>query len=198
MTLSKRALDLALVIIAMPVLILVFLIVSLAIKMDDGGPVFFVQERVGHRGTMFQILKFRTMIENAERKGPLITVAGDARITRVGRWLRSSKFDELPQLINVLRGEMSLVGPRPEVPRYVRMYTTEQRKILDLKPGITDPASIHYLDESGVLATEAHPEKAYIERIMGDKIRMNLAYAKRANCMTDIRVILDTLLKLRS
>lgn len=197
MRFSKRVLDLALVIIAAPVVVPIFLLIAFAIKLDDGGSVFFVQERVGYRGAVFRMLKFRTMIENAERKGPLITIAGDTRITRAGRWLRSSKLDELPQLINVLRGEMSLVGPRPEVPYYVRMYTAEQRKVLDLKPGITDPASIHYLDESGVLAKESDPEVVYINRIMDDKIRMNLIYAEHASWITDIQVILATLLKLR-
>lgn len=197
MRLSKRILDLALVIIAAPVVIPIFLLTALAIKLGDGGSVFFVQERVGYRGAVFRMLKFRTMIENAERKGPLITIAGDSRITRTGRWLRSSKLDELPQLINVLCGEMSLVGPRPEVPYYVRMYTAEQRKVLELKPGITDPASIHYLDESGALAKESDPEQVYINHIMGDKIRMNLTYAENASWITDMQVILATVLKLR-
>ena len=166
--------------------------VAVAILLDSGPPVLFRQERIGFRGRPFRILKFRTMRASGG-SGALLTVAGDARITRVGRWLRRTKLDELPQLLNVLRGEMTFVGPRPEVARYVAQYTTDERRVLELKPGITDPASNKYRDESALLADAADPERLYVEEIMPDKIRMNLAYAERASVLTDTLEILRTL-----
>jgi lipopolysaccharide/colanic/teichoic acid biosynthesis glycosyltransferase len=193
MKLSKRVVDLVLVLIAAPFVAPLFLIVALSIKLDDGGPVFFAQERVGFRGSLFRMLKFRTMVQDAEREGRLITVANDARITRAGRWLRKSKLDELPQLLNVLRGDMSLVGPRPEVPKYVARYSVDQRKVLDLVPGITDPASIAFRDEASLLVDCKNPEQAYIERIMPEKIALNLAYASKSGILRDMMVIMGTL-----
>jgi lipopolysaccharide/colanic/teichoic acid biosynthesis glycosyltransferase len=174
-----------------------FVLVGIAIRLDvrngAGGPVFFAQERVGRYGVRFRMWKFRTMRVNAERSGAQLTVGADSRITRVGRWLRRSKIDELPQLFNVLRGEMSLVGPRPEVPRYVALYDDAERVVLDLVPGITDPASIRYRDEASVLAHAADPERCYIDEIMPEKIRINLEYAERATPFSDLLVILSTL-----
>jgi lipopolysaccharide/colanic/teichoic acid biosynthesis glycosyltransferase len=138
--------------------------------------------------------KFRSM--RASTGGPLITAAGDPRITRVGRLLRGTKLDELPQLWNVLLGEMSLVGPRPEVRRYVDRYTVEQRRLLALTPGITDPASLAFIDEELILAREPDPERAYIERIMPRKIQLNLRYAERATLATDVQTLASTLLAL--
>jgi lipopolysaccharide/colanic/teichoic acid biosynthesis glycosyltransferase len=170
-----------------------FLIVAIFIKIDDRGPVFFRQVRVGKNGKPFRIWKFRTMVTDAERMGKPLTVGGDPRITRVGYWLRRTKLDELPQLLNVLLGEMSLVGPRPEVPPYVSFYTGEELKVLELKPGITDPASIHYRHENELLAQAPNPEQVYLERIMPEKIRMNLEYACRASFWTDLCIIVKTM-----
>ncbi len=168
-------------------------LIALWIKWDSPGPVFFRQVRVGRQGRHFRIFKFRTMAHDPE-PGPQITTAGDSRITRCGRLLRAGKFDELPQLINVLKGEMSLVGPRPEVPRFVEYYTEEERRVLELRPGITDPASIKYRHESAILASAEDPQRTYIEEIMRDKLKINLEYAEKAGLFSDFRVILGTLL----
>ncbi len=163
------------------------------IKIEDSGPIFFIQERVGYRGKLFRMIKFRTMVRDADKVGTAITIGNDPRITRIGRWLRRFKLDEFPQLFNVLKGEMSFVGPRPEVPRYVAAYNDREREVLKLTPGITDPASIIYRNESEILSKFEDPEKQYIEKIMPDKIRINLEYARRANIISDIFVILQTL-----
>jgi lipopolysaccharide/colanic/teichoic acid biosynthesis glycosyltransferase len=192
MRLGKRVFDLLLTVPGLLLLCPVFAVVAFAVWLGDRGPVFFRQERVGWRGVPFRMWKFRTMRVDAERMGPQLTVGRDPRITRVGAWLRRTKVDELPQLLNVLTGEMSLVGPRPEVERYVELYTEDQARVLELVPGITDPASIAFRDESEVLALEADPERAYVERIMPEKIRLNLAYAERSSVLTDLVVILRT------
>lgn len=171
----------------------IFLAVALLILLGDRGPVFFRQRRVGRQGVPFDILKFRTMVVNAEQLGAQITVGADPRVTRVGRWLRQTKLDELPQFLNVLRGEMSLVGPRPEVPRYVALYTPAQQRVLALTPGITDPASIRYRDESAVLAAHPDPDRLYVEEIMPAKIGLNLTYAGASSCWSDLAVIGRTL-----
>jgi lipopolysaccharide/colanic/teichoic acid biosynthesis glycosyltransferase len=170
-----------------------FLMVAVAIKFGDRGPVFFKQERVGLNGQTFRILKFRTMATRSEGSGLSITVGHDARITPVGRWLRKWKVDELPQLINVFLGEMSLVGPRPEVPRYVAMYNREQAGVLLLRPGITDAASITYRHENDILQRAKDPETFYIQNIMPNKIRINLQYAAHATVWTNFKIILATL-----
>ncbi len=196
MTAGKRFLDVCGALIGLVALWPVGLVVALAITLEDGGPVFFRQERVGAGGRRFRIWKFRTMVVDAEQRGRPLTVGADPRVTRVGRWLRRHKLDELPQLLNVLAGEMSLVGPRPEVPRYVAHYTPEQQAVLRLIPGITDPASIRYYDESEHLARAADPERCYIEEIMPEKIRLNLEYAAHATPWTDLQVVLSTLRRL--
>lgn len=188
----KRLFDLALALPGLLLLSPLLLVVALLIKLDSRGPALFRQTRVGKHGRPFQILKFRTMVTDAEKRGGQLTTAGDSRITRCGRVLRATKLDELPQLINVVRGEMSLVGPRPEVPRYVEMYTDAQRRVLDLTPGITDPASIRYRDESAVLAAAEDPETFYVEVVMPEKIRLNLDYAAKASLFGDLGVILRT------
>lgn len=192
----KRLLDVFAAAIGLFFLWPLLLVIALLVKLGDRGPVFYRQERVGHRGTPFRIWKFRTMVVSADAKQQLITVGSDARITRVGYWLRKLKFDELGQLINVLKGEMSLVGPRPEVPKYVALYSDQQKEVLQFKPGITDPASIKYSNESELLAQAADPERKYVDEIMPDKIRINLEYAKSATVLTDVQVILKTLAKL--
>jgi lipopolysaccharide/colanic/teichoic acid biosynthesis glycosyltransferase len=193
MTPGKRALDLLAGGVGLVVGVPVFLVVAAAVKLDDGGPVFFRQERVGRHGRRFRIWKFRSMAADAERTGRPLTVGDDPRVTRVGRWLRAWKLDELPQLLNVVRGEMSLVGPRPEVPRYVELYTLEQSRVLDLTPGITDPASIRYRNEAEALERADDPEAAYIDTLMPEKIRLNLEYGDVATVWSDLRVILRTL-----
>lgn len=170
-----------------------FLLVALAIKLDGPGPVFYRQERIGRWGRPFKILKFRTMSTGADRSGPLLTVGGDSRITRVGRWLRRWKLDELPQLVNVVRGEMGLVGPRPEVPRYVALYTEEQARVLSLRPGVTDPASIAYRNENEILSAAGDPEAFYVENVLPNKVRINLEYAAEASLGSNLQVILATL-----
>jgi lipopolysaccharide/colanic/teichoic acid biosynthesis glycosyltransferase len=190
---AKRLFDVGATIAGLFVLWPVLLIVALLIKLDDGGSVFFRQERVGRAGRRFRVWKFRTMIPDAEQRGGALTVGDDPRTTRVGRWLRRSKLDELPQLFNVLAGDMSLVGPRPEVPRYVARYSADQRRVLDLVPGLTDPASIAYSRESELLARAADPDRYYVTTVMPDKIRINLAYAAHATRWTDVKVVVETL-----
>jgi lipopolysaccharide/colanic/teichoic acid biosynthesis glycosyltransferase len=193
--LGKRIFDLFFTMLGLPVTAPILLVSALLIWVEDGRPIFFRQKRVGHKGKPFHIWKFRTMVVDAEKKGGAITVGHDPRITRVGYWLRKFKVDEFPQLINVLKGEMSLIGPRPEVEKYVNLYTEAQRQVLELVPGITDPASIKYANESDVLAQASDPEKMYIEEIMPEKIRLNLEYARHANCFTDFIVLLRTILR---
>lgn len=196
MSRAKRAFDLFWAVFGLALLWPLFAAVALLIKLDDGGSVFFRHERAGFRGRPFMLLKFRTMREQPAGAvpGPQLTVGADPRVTRAGRFLRRNKLDELPQLLNVLRGEMSLVGPRPEAPRYVALYTPEQRRVLELLPGITDPASIKYRHESELLACSPDPEAAYIAEIMPEKIRLNLRYAAAANLLRDTGIILRTLL----
>lgn len=169
-----------------------FIVVSLAIKFESRGNILFRQERVGHNGKMFKVLKFRSMKSNSDKIG-LLTVGDDNRITRVGKFIRKTKIDELPQLINVFKGEMSLVGPRPEVPKYVEMYNNIQRKVLTVRPGITDLASIKYFEESRLLGEAIDPEKTYIERIMPDKLMLNLEYIENMNLSTDVKIIFRTI-----
>ncbi|GAA0110475.1 MULTISPECIES: sugar transferase [Clostridium] len=171
------------------------LIIAICIKLGSNGPIFFKQERVGFKGKHFLILKFRTMIVDAEKYGKQITVGKDDRITSVGKFLRKYKLDELPQLINVLKGDMSLVGPRPEVPRYVKLYSKEQRKVLEVRPGITDLASLRYSDENDLLGTVKNPEEYYINIIMKDKLNLNLEYIDKGNVFYDIVIILKTIAK---
>ena len=170
----------------------VFLILAVWIKCDTPGPVFYRQTRVGRYSRDFRLYKFRSMRIGADRQG-LITVGGhDPRITRSGYFIRKYKLDEFPQLINVFIGDMSLVGPRPEVRKYVDLYTQEQMHVLDVRPGITDPASIRYRNENELLAQTADPDKYYIETIMPDKLRINLEYVARHSFWFDIGLIFKT------
>ena len=173
----------------------IFLIIALLIKKESDGPVFFKQIRVGEKGKHFKILKYRTMVVDAEKLGRQITVGNDSRITKVGGFLRKYKLDELPQLINVFKGDMSLVGPRPEVPKYVEMYNEEQRKVLEVKPGITDLASIRYKDENELLGTAEDPDDMYINTIMPDKLALNIEYINKSNIFLDIYIIFKTIIK---
>ncbi|RZT95235.1 sugar transferase [Rivibacter subsaxonicus] len=190
----KRGLDLLLAGLGLLLLAPLFLLIALAIKLDSSGPVFFRQQRVGRFGVPFRIHKFRTMQHSPQAAGPQITIGADARITRVGALLRATKLDELPQLIDVLSGSMSLVGPRPEVPRYVALYPAALRdKVLSVRPGITDPASIEFRDESALLAHAADPEREYVERILPRKLQLAADYVDRASLATDLAVMMRTL-----
>lgn len=190
----KRAMDIVISAAALLVLWPVFALIALAIVVDDPGPVFYRQVRVGRGGKPFRIFKFRTMVVDADKKGLSITVGRDSRITRVGAFLRKTKLDELAQLLNVLRGEMSFVGPRPEVPRYVDLYTPYQRQVLLVRPGITDYASIAYRNENELLAGAKDPERMYIETVMPAKIELNMKYLREISPLADIRLILQTIL----
>jgi len=192
----KRAFDIVASFTGLLILSPVFLVVAVAIKLDSKGPVFFRQVRVGKGGKEFRIYKFRTMVVDAEERGGQITVEGDSRITRTGRFLRKYKIDELPQLINVILGDMSIVGPRPEVPKYVAMYDEDQRSILKIRPGITDLASIEYKDENSILAKSDNPEKTYVEEIMPRKIELNFEYIKNISIAYDIKLILKTIFRI--
>jgi lipopolysaccharide/colanic/teichoic acid biosynthesis glycosyltransferase len=168
--------------------------IALWIKLDSAGPVFFRQQRVGRFGVPFRIHKFRTMQDDASALGPQLTVGADPRITRAGRVLRAAKLDELPQLLDVIAGTMSLVGPRPEVPRYVALYPSALRdKVLSVRPGITDPASIAYRDESALLAAASDPERVYVEQVMPAKLRFAAEYVEQRSMFGDLRLIGATL-----
>lgn len=189
----KRAFDLLLSSLGLVVLSPVMLATALAIKLEDRGPILFSQTRIGQHGRQFEILKFRSMLVGAEQLGPRITVDRDPRITRVGGFLRSSKLDELPQLWNVVKGDMSLVGPRPEVPEYIDLYPQEiAAKVLALRPGITDPMSIQLFNEAELLATAEDPEDFYREVLLPEKLAGYCDYAETRTMINDIRIIVRT------
>jgi len=187
---AKRLLDVVAALLGLVFLAPVFLAVALWIRIDSPGPVFYRQERVGQGGRTFRIHKFRTMRTDAAALGPQITVGADARITRAGQFLRRSKLDELAQLIDVLKGDMSLVGPRPEVPRYVALYPPELRsKIFSVRPGITDPASLAFRHESDLLARAADPEHAYVHEILPIKLKAAAEYVDQRTFWRDLQLI---------
>jgi lipopolysaccharide/colanic/teichoic acid biosynthesis glycosyltransferase len=191
---AQRLFDLIGAAVGLLVLAPLMLGIALWIKLDSRGPVFFRQQRVGRGGAPFRIHKFRTMSADAPARGPELTVGADPRITRAGGFLRAAKLDELPQLLDVLAGTMSLVGPRPEVPRYVALYPAALReKVLSVRPGITDPASIAYRDESVLLAAAGDPERVYVEQVMPAKLRHAAEYVDRRSLLGDLRVIGATL-----
>jgi len=167
--------------------------VAASVALDSPGPVFFRQVRVGRGFRPFRIIKFRTMVEDAARRGGPLSIGADPRVTRVGRWLRRLKLDELPQLFNVLAGDMSLVGPRPEVPEYVERYRADYADILTVRPGMTDLASLKYRDESALLAAAADPGAEYVRVILPDKIRLAREYVRRSSVLFDLSLILRTL-----
>jgi len=191
---AKRLFDLLFVILGLVVLSPVFLVISLLIKRDDNGPVLFKQERVGLNGKPFKVLKFRTMVIDAEQQGAKVTTSGDSRITKTGQWLRKYKLDELPQLINVLKGEMSLVGPRPEVPEYVAFYSEEQKQtVLSVLPGITDLASIEFRNENELLTGSQDPVNDYREKVLPIKLAYYEQYVKERSLWIDFKLILKTI-----
>jgi lipopolysaccharide/colanic/teichoic acid biosynthesis glycosyltransferase len=192
----KRIFDVSVAAVGLIALSPLMLILAVLIKCDSQGPVFFKQKRIGKNFRAFLIYKFRTMKENAELSGPVITIGEDPRITRVGRFLRSAKVDELPQLINVLKGEMSLVGPRPELPRFVELFRRDYAEILTVRPGITDLASLKYQDEAKLMSQFTNPEEEYVRSILPDKIRLAKEYIDCSSIFFDLSLILRTLPKL--
>ena len=176
---------------------LVFLIAVL-IRVDSAGHIFYFQTRVGRYGNDFRLIKFRTMVSGADRAGGLTVGARDSRITKTGYWLRRFKLDEIPQLFNVLTGDMSLVGPRPELRKYTDLYTEKQQIVLSVRPGITDYASIEYFDENELLAASADPEKTYIEKVMPAKIALNLRYISNPSTVEYLKILVLTILKIFS
>jgi lipopolysaccharide/colanic/teichoic acid biosynthesis glycosyltransferase len=189
----KRLFDILFSAVLILVLLPLGMVVSIWIVLDDFGSPFFVQQRVGLNGRNFDLLKFRSMRKNAESKGQLTVGMKDNRITRSGYFIRKYKIDELPQLVNVFLGEMSVVGPRPEVPKYVLLYNEEQQNVLSIKPGITDFASIEYVRENELLSQSPNPEKTYIEEIMPAKLALNLKYVREQSFLTDMKIILRTI-----
>jgi len=192
----KRTFDLTFAILGLLVLSPLFLIIGLAIALDSKGGIFYLQTRVGKNEQTFQIFKFRTMRLHSD-KGSLITIGGrDPRVTKVGYFLRKYKLDELPQLMNIVNNTMSFVGPRPEVLKYVNLYNESQKKVLTVKPGITDYASLKYKDENELLGKAEHPEKLYTEEIMPEKLKLNLKYIESQSFSTDLKIIFKTVSKI--
>lgn len=192
----KRIFDIFFSLVILSILLPLFILISIAIVIDDGLPVFYLQERIGKNFQPFKLFKFRTMYKDSDKKGLLTISSRDSRITRIGFYLRKYKLDELPQFINVLKGDMSIVGPRPEVKKYVDLYNDEQKKVLSVKPGITDEASLKYIDENDILAKSENPEKTYIEKIMPEKLKINLEYIENQNLLYDVKIIIRTFLKI--
>lgn len=191
---AKRTFDFLASLAGLVLLLPLFVWIAIWIRLDGGGPVFYRQERVGRNGRLFKILKFRTMTVGADRSGLPLTVGADPRITRSGAVLRRYKLDELPQLLNVVVGDMSLVGPRPEVSRYVAHYSESQReRILSVRPGITDPASIIFVDENELLSREADPERAYVQAVLPRKLALYDEYVSNRTFWGDVGVIFRTL-----
>lgn len=191
----KRLFDIFFSSIGLLILSPLFVVVALLIKLDSKGPVFFRQERIGKYFKPFRIYKFRTMTVDTVEKGPLITVHGDNRVTKIGKFLRKYKIDELPQLLNVLKGEMSFVGPRPEIKEYVQLFKSDYKKLLKIRPGITDPASIKYSNEEGILSLSKNWEEDYTKRILPEKIKLSLHYVETHNVITDLKLILKTIIE---
>jgi lipopolysaccharide/colanic/teichoic acid biosynthesis glycosyltransferase len=193
---TKRVFDIFVAVLGVALLLPLFLLVALFIKLDSHGPVFFRQERVGKRFRPFYIYKFRTMTYDPSRSGRPLTVGSDPRITRIGRFLRKTKIDELPQLINVLKGDMSLVGPRPELRKFVELFRSDYEEILKVRPGITDLASLKYEDEAKLIGQFKSPEDEYVRSILPDKITLAKEYIDRSSLFFDLRLIFRTLPKL--
>ncbi len=194
--LIKRIFDFAFSLIGIVLLTPILFLISLWVIKDDGLPILFVQTRIGLNGKSFGLYKFRSMFKNAESKGQLTVGSRDPRITRSGYWIRKYKLDELPQLFNVIRGEMSLVGPRPEVIKYVQLYDENQKRVLSVKPGITDIASIEFSNENEILSAFSDPENAYIRELMPKKLALNLKYIENQSFTLDLTLTYRTLLKI--
>lgn len=189
---AKRSFDIISALIVVICFSWLFFILSLIIILTSKGGAFYRQIRVGKDGKEFGLLKFRSMRVNADKSGQ-ITIGNDNRVTSIGKFIRKYKLDELPQLFNILLGHMSVVGPRPEVPKYVKLYSIEQLKVLSVKPGLTDYASLEYLDEQKILGEAEDPDKAYIEEVMPAKLKLNLKYIEDRNFWVDLRLIFQTI-----
>lgn len=192
----KRAFDLIVAALAVLVLLPLLLLLALAVALTSPGGAFFAQTRVGKGGTEFRLLKFRSMRPGSEAKGQLTVGGRDPRITAVGHFLRKTKLDELPQLFNILKGEMSLVGPRPEVRKYVALYSAEQRQVLQVRPGLTDYASLEYFEENALLGASENPEETYIQEVMPAKLALNAKYIEDMGLGTDLKILLRTAVRI--
>jgi lipopolysaccharide/colanic/teichoic acid biosynthesis glycosyltransferase len=192
----KRCFDIFASVLVLLVLSPFFLLLCLAIVIDSRGGIFFTQKRVGKNNRDFHLYKFRSMVSNAEKSGQLTVGTNDRRITRVGGFIRKYKLDEFPQLINIIKGDMSIVGPRPEVRKYVDLFNEEQLKVLSVRPGLTDYASLEYINENEILGKASDPEKVYIEEIMPAKLQLNLRYIQEQGLKTDLKIIFRTLGKI--
>jgi lipopolysaccharide/colanic/teichoic acid biosynthesis glycosyltransferase len=192
----KRTFDIIAAAIGLLLFAPLFLVIALVIKLDSVGPVFFRQTRIGRSFQPFEIFKFRTMVQEAPLLGKPITCGNDSRITRAGQFLRKAKLDELPQLMNVLKGDMSFVGPRPEMPQYVELFRRDYVDILTVRPGITDPASLKYRDEAALLGKAENPEEEYVRRVLPDKIQLAKDYLQHSSLCFDVAVILKTLFRI--
>jgi lipopolysaccharide/colanic/teichoic acid biosynthesis glycosyltransferase len=195
---TKRLFDLVVASIGLFLLSPLFIFIAAWIKLDSHGPVFYPSERVGKDGRLFRVYKFRTMVPEASLIGPSLTVDEDPRVTRAGRFLRKYKLDELPQLVNVVLGEMSIVGPRPEVRKYVDMFKDDYKRILQVRPGITDLASLKYVNEAELLGKYDDPETAYVKNILPEKIRLAHEYLNQASLLCDVKLIFKTIVKIFS
>lgn len=188
----KRFFD---IILSLMVIIIGFpfaLIIAVCIRIDSKGPVLYRQVRVGRNNKDFSLLKFRTMYVESDKSGLLTVGTNDSRITRVGGFLRRYKIDEFPQFVNILKGDMSIVGPRPEVRKYVELYSAEQMRVLSVRPGLTDYASIRYVNENEILAKASNPEETYINEVMQDKLKLNLQYIDKSSIIEDIKIVFQT------
>ena len=192
----KRIFDIVFSFIGIIILLPIFILISLIILFASKGGIFYRQTRVGKNNKDFKIFKFRTMYPDSDKKGLLTVGSRDSRITKPGYFLRKYKLDELPQLFNVFIGDMSFVGPRPEVRKYVEMYNDEQKKVLSVRPGITDYTSIKYRNENDILAKSKNPEQTYIKEIMPAKLELNLKYIREKSTITDLKIIFKTILKI--
>ena len=192
----KRAMDVSVAGLGLVLLSLPLIAVALLVKLTSPGPVLFKQQRIGRRFRPFQIYKFRSMVQDAPQQGGQITIGSDPRITWIGRILRKTNIDELPQLINVLKGDMSLVGPRPEVPRYVELFAEDYAEILCVRPGITDLASIKYRDEAALLALADDPHEQYVQRVLPEKIELAKEYIRRSSLLFDLGIIIATIARI--
>jgi lipopolysaccharide/colanic/teichoic acid biosynthesis glycosyltransferase len=187
--LGKRIFDVVVALVALLLLTPILLVIAVAVKLDSPGPVLYRQARVRRGGQLFRLLKFRTMVVDADRLAPNVSPSGDPRITRVGRFLRRSYLDELPQLLNVVRGDMSLVGPRPETPEFVELYTSEERRVLTVRPGLVGPSTLAFMDETELLARAADPVAYYQTTVLHDRAKADLGYLTHRSLSYDIRLL---------
>jgi lipopolysaccharide/colanic/teichoic acid biosynthesis glycosyltransferase len=191
---GKRVFDIAVSLTALVLLVPVLVVIAVLVKLSSPGPVLYRQQRVSRGGRLFQLFKFRTMVVGADRLAPNVSVTGDPRVTRVGSFLRRSYLDELPQLLNVLRGDMSLVGPRPETPEFVALYTPDERRVLTVRPGLAGPSTLAFMDEADLLATAPDPVSFYVTTVLHDRVRADLAYLEQRSIGYDIRLLASQVL----